>query len=607
MKCCSPNLFILISILYTVKDMDTKKLISASLGEIDADIILRGGKIVNVYTREILESDIVIADDKIVHVGNQSKDFVGKNTVIKEIKGKFVCPGLIDSHIHIESSMLTLTEFTKTVVPHGTTTAVIDPHELVNIMGSSGLDLLISEASLLPIRYLIEAPSCVPSLPGFETSGAIIDSNEIGKLMQKKEIFGLGEMMNYPGLLLRLDEVIRKVDSAKKMDKVIEGHAPLLKNKELQAYIAAGIFSDHEATTAEEVVEKLRLGMRIQIREGSFAKDLERIFSTLKDYSIDTRNILIASDDRNPSDLYEKGHLDYTYRLLIKSGVNPLEAIQMLTINPALHLKLQDEIGGIAPGKSADVIVVDNLENFNVLTTIAKGRIIYDNGELAESYREITYPADISNTLLNLEVPSKEELILRSSVQERTHVRVIGITEHSLITEKLEAALSVENGSIIPDIDEDILPVVVINRHTTEKKIGRGFVSGFGIKNAAIASTVVHDCHQLICVGTDYDLIIDAIKILKDSNGGQVIVTPDLITLLPLEFAGIMSFSPIREVVTQQQTLHKALNLIKPKIKDPFMALSFIALPVIPHLKITDHGLVDVDELKIVDVEIAQK
>lgn len=584
--------------------MDTKNIIDSAMAKIKADIIFRGGQYVNVYTRELIRSDIVITKNKIVHIGKETSEFEGENTHIIHVAGKIVCPGLIESHIHIESSMLTLPEFSKAVIPHGTTTLVIDPHELANVSGILGLNILIEESKRLPIRFLIEAPSCVPSLPGFETSGAILDSDAIEELMKRDEIFALAEMMNYPGVFLGFDEVLAKLDSAKKYGKIIEGHAPLLRGKELQAYVAAGISSDHEATSGEEALEKLRLGMKLQVRQGSYAKDLENIFSGLNLNEIDTRNIIMASDDRNPVDLKEEGHLDYTYRLMLKSGIKPLEAIQMLTLNTAIHLGLQDIIGGIAPGKNADVIVVDSLESFNVEIVLADGELIYDQGDLCWSYESEKYPDSILDTTKCLQVPPIEKLKISTQRKEEVDVRVIGVKNHSLITTKLEASLKVNDGYILPNPEQDILPIVIINRHTDEIKIGKGFVQGLGLKNCALASTVAHDSHQLICTGSSYELMLKAIETIKELRGGQVVITEERIVSLQLEFAGIMSTKPLDTVIDEMKELHKAVFQMKPKVSEPFMALAFIALPVIPHLKITDHGLIDVDEFKVVNVEL---
>jgi len=580
--------------------MKTDEIIKCALGEIKADITLTNGHIVNVYTREIIPGSVVICKDKIVYVGENIDDFIGNSTKVINVDNSIICPGLIESHIHIESSMLTLTEFTKAIIPHGTTTVVIDPHELVNVTGVDGLELLISEVKSSPIRYLIELPSCIPSLPGFETTGGNLDSTKINKLLKRNEIFALAEMMNYPGVLFRTEDVIRNIDSAKESGKIIEGHAPLLHGKELQAYIAAGISSDHEATSAKEVLEKLRLGMKIQLREGSFAKDLKNIFVELKKEKIDTRNLIIASDDRNSIDLFEKGHLDYTYKKMIELGIDPLEALQMMTINTATHLGLQNEIGGISPGKSADLIVVGNLEDFEVSLVISQGKLVFSEGKILETPSAFNYPEFIFNTLSNLEIPIKEELYVKADSKE-VNVRVIGLNDQSLVTEKLQHKLKTKEGIVVPDIEEDILPIVVVNRHTKEKKIGKGFVKGLGIKNAALASTVAHDSHQLICTGTDYELMIKAITAIKEANGGQVVVTPGKNTVLELNFAGIMSSKKLEDLIVEQKVIHEAVKELKSNLSEPFMGLAFVALPVIPHLKLTDLGLVDVDEFKIVN------
>ncbi|MHA1346727.1 MAG: adenine deaminase [Candidatus Heimdallarchaeaceae archaeon] len=582
--------------------MDTKAKIEIALGKIKADIILRGGVVVNVLTKEILESDVVITAGYISHVGKDTADFEDKKTRIIDLKGKIICPGLIESHIHVESSMLSVTQFSRAVIPHGTTTCVIDPHELVNVSGVQGLEVFLKQAKKSPIRFLVEAPSCVPSLPGFETSGAEINSLAITDLMGREDIFALAEMMNYPGVLFTDKEVLAKIDAAKSVGKLVEGHAPLLKGKELQAYIAAGISSDHEASSIDEVLEKLRLGMKIQLREGSFAKDLSNVVKELKELEIDTRNIMIASDDRNPVDLFDKGHLDHSYRLAVNSGMDPLTVLQMLTINPATHLGLDNEIGSIAPGKVADLIIVDNLKNFNLITTIIEGQIHFEEGELKEISKESKYPNFIVNTLRNLEIPQLTDIMVMVSEKESVKVRTIGVNEHSLITDSLVSELRIIDKFIAPDLENDILPVIVMNRHTSERYIGKGFVKGLGIKNGAIASTIAHDCHQLICVGTDYNMMIEAIWELKDSNGGLAVVTEEENTVLPLEFAGIMSVKTYEEVVDDFKILEKALEKLSPKISEPFMALAFIALPVIPHLKITDQGLMDVDKFELTDL-----
>ncbi len=586
--------------------MNTKEIVDCAMGRTKSDIVLLNGQLVNVYTKEIIEVDVAICKDRIVHVGKNTNDLIGENTRIINIEGSIICPGLIESHVHIESSMLTLSRFTEAIVTHGTTTAVIDPHELANVAGIGGLEILVDEVRNSPISYLIEVPSCVPSLPGFETSGATIDSEQVKQMMIRDEFFALAEMMNYPGVFLGLEEVMTKIDAAKKAGKIIEGHAPLLKGKELQAYVAAGISSDHEATTFEEVLEKLRLGMKLQVREGSFAKDLGNILQKLEDSKIDTRNMLIATDDRNPIDLMEKGHLNYTYKKMVQLGINPIEAIQMMTLNTATHLGLEKEIGGIAPGKRADIIIVNNLEEFNIEMVFAKGEVLFENEKLTFSTQETKYPDFILDTLSNLEVPTIEKLKIKVNEQNYVNVRVIGVNEHSLITEKLEAELQVQDTFIIPDVENDILPVVVINRHTKEEKIGKGFVKGLGLKHGAIASTVAHDSHQLICTGSNYELMLKAIKALKESHGGLVVVTTDKITILPLEFAGIMSTGKIEDVVRLNKELNNALNNLNPAISESFMALAFLALPVIPHLKITDHGLIDVDIFEKVNPVITE-
>ncbi|MHA1115249.1 MAG: adenine deaminase [Candidatus Heimdallarchaeaceae archaeon] len=586
--------------------MRTEEIISYAMAEKKASLILRGGKVANVYTRELIDADVVITDNYIVYVGKNTEDFEGEETQIIELKNKIICPGLIESHIHVESSMLSLTEFSKVVVSKGTTTCVIDPHEIANVCGIEGIDIFIEESKELPVKFLIEAPSCVPSLSGFETPGAELDVKKIKKLLKKDEIFGLAEMMNFPGVYLRFPDVLGKIDAAKKSKKIVEGHAPLLTNKELQAYIAAGISSDHEATTAEEALEKLRLGMKLQIREGSFAKDLENIFSDLIKYDIDYRNIIIASDDRNPIDLVEKGHLDYSFRKLVKLGVDPIKALQMFTINTATHLKLDNKIGGISPGKIADIVVVNDLENFNVEMTIVEGKIIYRENKVQQNIIRKKYPKSVLETMKFFEVPSVNDLMIDEEEEEIT-VNVIGLKEHSLITEHLQLKLKATDGYLQPDLEQDILPVFVINRHTPEKNIGKGFIQGLGIKEGALASTIAHDCHQVICTGTSYELIIQALQKIKEIGGGQVVVTKNSVATLPLKIAGLMSTETSSEVVKKIRNINQELKKLQPALSEPFMALAFVALPVIPHLKITDKGLVNVDAFSFIELKVLEK
>ncbi|MHA1686140.1 MAG: amidohydrolase family protein, partial [Candidatus Heimdallarchaeaceae archaeon] len=352
------------------------EIVEHAMAKKPAEIIIENGTIANVLTQELIEANIAIAKGKIIYVGQASEDFKGAKTQVIDAKGKYIVPGFIESHIHIESSMLTLTEFAKAIVRHGTTTCVIDPHEIANVLGVKGINILVKESKNLPIRFLIEVPSCVPAVTGLETPGAVISSKKIKKLIKRKEFFALAEMMNYPGVFLGDKEVLAKISATLTNNKIVEGHAPLLSGKELQAYITAGVSSDHECSTADEALEKLRLGMKIQVRQGSFAKDLINIISELKDKDIDRRNIVVASDDRNAIDLLHEGHINHSLKLLVDTGIDPLEALQMATINTAQHLKLDHVIGSIAPGKSADIVILDNLYQFSVDSVISQGNIL---------------------------------------------------------------------------------------------------------------------------------------------------------------------------------------------------------------------------------------
>ncbi|MHA1779118.1 MAG: adenine deaminase [Candidatus Heimdallarchaeaceae archaeon] len=577
------------------------EIVEHAMAKKPAEIIIENGTIANVLTQELIEANIAIAKGKIIYVGQASEDFKGAKTQVIDAKGKYIVPGFIESHIHIESSMLTLTEFAKAIVRHGTTTCVIDPHEIANVLGVKGINILVKESKNLPIRFLIEVPSCVPAVTGLETPGAVISSKKIKKLIKRKEFFALAEMMNYPGVFLGDKEVLAKISATLTNNKIVEGHAPLLSGKELQAYITAGVSSDHECSTADEALEKLRLGMKIQVRQGSFAKDLINIISELKDKDIDRRNIVVASDDRNAIDLLHEGHINHSLKLLVDTGIDPLEALQMATINTAQHLKLDHVIGSIAPGKSADIVILDNLYQFSVDSVISQGNILIFKNDYFYSFKPFRYPDFALKTTKKLVIPEISDLKIKANGNKTVICHVIRVKEHSLITEKEEAKLKIKDGYVLPDVENDILPIAVINRHTKKKSIGKSFVTGLGIKDAAIASTVAHDCHQMIVTGTDYNLMLQAIEKLKASGGGQIIVTNNKTTLLSLPFAGLMSTKTLEEVVKDLKQLRNHEEELKPNISELFMGLAFIALPVIPHLKLTDKGLVDVDAFKLIE------
>ncbi|MGZ7069634.1 MAG: adenine deaminase [Methanobacterium sp.] len=530
------------------------------------------GNLVDVITRSIYPAEIKIKGNMI--------------ECVKPINEKFshyILPGFIDAHIHIESSMLTPSRFAESVVPHGTTSVVSDPHEIANVLGTRGIKYMIKDSANVPLRFFFTAPSCVPATP-FETSGAVINSIEIDKLLKADEIVALGEMMNFHGVLADDSEVMAKIEAAKKNKKPVDGHAPLLSGDDLCKYIAAGISTDHECTTPEEVIEKRKLGMKVMLRQGSSAKNLEDL--------IDAGGDFIVSDDKHPEDLL-KGHVNLMIKEAAELGLDFIEALKMVTLNPAVHYNLNN--GLIAPGKDADMVIVDDLKDLNVKEVIIKGKSVARDGKVLFSPEPLT----LGNTFkMDYKNPEEFEILSRKKYEI---IRVIGVIEGQLLTEESEALLKVNNGNIQPDIDNDILKISVLERYG-HNRMKNAFVRGFGIKEGAIASSVAHDSHNIIVVGTDGNYMADAVNKLVKNKGGLVVVSNDSSYSLNLPIGGIMSTYNVEEVASKLKALQNVLVDMGCKLTSPFMTMSFLALLVIPKLKISDRGLFDVGKFEFVDV-----
>ncbi|MFX1282037.1 MAG: adenine deaminase [Promethearchaeota archaeon] len=583
-----------------------KELISCARGEIPSNLLIRGGTLANVITRELYKADIAICGNRIANVAEpNSLDPENCHKVI-DIQGKYVSPGLIESHLHIESTMLPPTEFAKVVVPRGTTTVLLDPHEIGNALGVRGLQLLLNQSENLPLRFLIEIPSCVPAAPGLETSAHNIDSKIIKKLIENEpRFFGLGEVMNYPGVLFKDDELLTKVKLGSKLN-IVDGHSPGVSGRDLDAYIAAGIESDHESTTADEFLEKLRKGMKVMAREGSLTKDLRNLLKAVKGTNLDLRNCLIASDDRNVIDLLENGHLDNQLRIAVEEEIPPLSALQMATINPATYFGLDHKLGSIAPGKIADIVVFEDLRQFQINSVIFGGKIVFQDKTLNWKFPEPNFPQWAIDTVKLTQPITPEAFRATVALSDGTYqTRVIGVLPHSVITEALVENLKVENGWIHPDPEKDILSLSVIERYGINGNIANAFVKGFRItsKDFAMATTVAHDCHNLIVTGTDHIIMTKAVEILHQIKGGYIVIMGDKIQKLPLSYGGLMSIEPFMVLFNQLTELNNVFSEIT-EFDEPLMALSFMALSVIPHLKLTDKGLVDVDSFTFTDLII---
>jgi len=563
-----------------------------TVDEFKADLAVLNVNIVNVYTREIKEGSVAVKAGRITRVGDVD-DLIGLATTVIDAKGSYLSPGFIDAHLHTESSMVTITEFARVALLHGTTTIVIDPHEIANVLGIAGVKLFLKESADLPLKTFITAPSCVPAAPDLETTGGDLSFKALKELLGLPRFLGLAEMMNFPGVLSQDPAVLKKIKLTHSLGKVVDGHAPMVRGKELCAYVSAGIYSDHECVTADEALEKLRLGMWIIAREGSAATNLHEIVKAVYTKKLDTRHLMLATDDISPTDLM-KGHVNKLVEAVIAEGYDPVTAIQMATINPATYFHLDHEIGGIAPGLKADFLSVKDLQKMDIPTVFSEGRLIAKEGKLVISIPTWRYPPSARKTMKVKAVPKPEAFAVKTSVKRRkVTVRVMGVNDRSHLTTSETATLSVRNGLVLPDAKEDVLQAAVIERHRATGNIGLGFVRGFTLSDGALASSVAHDSHNIVAIGVNWDDMSCAVKKIIEAGGGMVAVRKgSVLAFLSLPVAGLMSENPVSAVSTKLVKLRKAARSLGCKLTEPFMTMSFMALPVIPTLKLTDKGLV---------------
>jgi len=565
-----------------------------------ADLLLADLNIVDVISSEIYSGAIAVKGEKILGVG-KVEHLVGSKTVTHDFSGFYALPGFMDAHIHIESSMLTLTEFAKAVVPHGTTATVSDPHEVANVLGSRGVKLLLEEAKGLPLKAFFTAPSCVPAAPGLGTSGAQLDAKEVEDLLKNDRVVGLGEVMNFPGVINGDPQLLEKIRMAHSLGKAVDGHAPQLRGGALRAYVNAGVQSDHECTTGEEALEKHGLGMWIMIREGSASKDLRKVFQPFLHRGAPKDRLMLVSDDLNPVNLM-KGHLDNLVRMAVEEGLDPLAALRMVTINPALYFHLDPKMGSLSAGKEADIIILEDLENMKVGAVFINGRLVAKDGKLVVGIQKFSYPPFSVKTVKIKAPPTPESFAIPAPFKKGlAKVRVIVAKDASLLTQAAIETVQVEDFRVLPDPARDLLQVAVVERHGQTGNIGKGFVRGFGLREGALASTVAHDSHNLIVVGTKWVEMAAAVQVVCAMDGGMVAIKDGKTAArLPLPVAGLMSQENANAVIDGLQGLHKAAKELGCTLQEPFMTLSFLALPVIPELKVTDKGLVDVKNMRII-------
>lgn len=579
-----------------------EKLVSAALGRSKASLVIKGGALVNVFTGEIVENmDVAVFGDRIALLG-KVEHAIGPETMVINAHGKYVTPGFLDGHVHVESSMLTVTQFAKAVLPHGTTTVFIDPHEIANVLGIDGVRMMHDEGLGLPLKVYVSIPSCVPATsPLFETAGAEIGLKEVEEAFSWRNAVALGEVMNYPGVLSLDSKIIGEVKAALRSSRIVEGHFFGNLNEELNAYVAAGIASDHESVTMEAGLAKLRLGMHVMIREASAWRDLKEVIRVVTEKKIDARRVCLVSDDREPSDLLKEGHMDYIVRRAIEEGVDPVTSIQMATLNTAEHFNVDRERGALAPGMVADILILSDLDRVLVDTVIANGRVVAKNGRMVVETPEYQYPEKALRTVrLGGKLDENFFKIKVDPSKKFFKVRVVQVVEAKTVTKSILANIRQRNGFLEADPTQELAKVAVIERHRASGNMGMGFVKGFGFRSGAVASTVAHDSHNMLIVGmNDSDMAL-AGNMLMEVGGGMIAVEDGrILALLELPIAGLMSNKPVEKVAAEVEKLSEAWRQLGCRITRPFMTMSLLALPVLPELRITDKGLVDTVNFKI--------
>jgi adenine deaminase len=550
-------------------------------GEQPAELLFQNARLVNVLSGEIHPAHVAVDDGRVVGFG----DYEARAVI--DLEGRYLAPSFIDGHFHVESSLLTVPELVRLVAPHGTGALVIDPHEYANVLGLDGIRYVLESSRNLPVDFFIMLPSCVPATP-LETAGARITADDLRLMLGHERIAGIAELMNYPGVYLGHESELAKIEAGK--GKAIDGHAPGLVGKNLNAYVLAGVRSDHESTELEEAREKLRLGMHLLLREGSTERNLETLAPLVT--PANAANCSFATDDKLPGDLLHEGHIDHCVRKAIRLGVSPVSALQMATINPARHYRLRN-FGAIAPRFWANFVVFEDLQNPVVRQTYQRGVLIAEDGRYLGPPSAPTPPP---RSTMNVRYRAPEDFVV--AADGHRGLRVIEIVPHQIVTRKAVVTPRVVNGQVVADPERDILKLVVVERHRATGNVGVGFVRGFGLKRGALGSTVAHDAHNVVLVGTSDADITCALRALEEMHGGQVAVADGRVqSALPLPIAGLVSDQPMEDVVRRMEELNQAAAALGCALPAPFMSLSFLSLSPIPELKLTDQGLIDATRL----------
>ena len=584
-----------------------RDLVNVAMGRKPADLVVRGGRWVNVHSGEVIDgTDLAVIDGRFAWCGPDAGHCVGEGTEIVEAGGRYLVPGLCDGHMHVESGMVTVSEFARAVIPHGTTSMFIDPHEIANVLGLDGVRMMHDEALEMPINVFVQMPSCVPSAPGLEHAGASLGPQEIAQAMSWPNIVGLGEVMNFPGVAANDQTMVGAIAATVAAGKTVGGHyaSPDL-GIPFHGYVAGGPQDDHEGTRAEDAVARVRQGMKAMLRLGSAWYDVAEQIKAVTEHGLDPRNFILCTDDCHSGTLVREGHMDRVVRHAVARGLAPVTAIQMATLNTAQHFRLERELGSIAPGRRADFLLVSDLAELTIDQVWARGVKMADTGALIGEIAPYRYPADARNTVRLGKRLTAADFLIEAPVNEgRVDVRVIGVIENQAPTRALEATLKVEGGVARMDRANDVCQIALVERHRGTGAVTNGFVSGFGYtEDCAMASTVAHDSHHMVVVGTDRDDMAKAANLLGEVGGGVVMVSKgEVLALVELPIAGLMSDARAETVAARADALGAAMRQMGCTLNNAYMQHSLLALIVIPELRISDVGLVDVRTFEKVDV-----
>ena len=584
----------------------SRTLSDVAMGRRPADTVIRDARLVNVCTHEILDhTDVAIACGRIALVGDAAH-CIGPETEVIEAGGQLLAPGFLDGHIHIESSMLTPVKYARAVLPHGTTGIYYDPHEICNVLGLKGVDLMAADAAKTPLKAMLTTPSCVPAVPGFEDSGAEITPADIASEMRHDYTVGLGEMMNFPGITGAAEAAHGIVGETLKAGKIVTGHYSVPETGAgLNAYIASGVRCCHESTRAADALAKMRLGMYAMLREGSAWHDLQEVSKAITENDVDSRYAVMVSDDTHPHTLLSEGHLDHIVRRAVSFGVDFITAIQMVTLNCAQCFKMDDELGSVTPGKCADLVLIDNETDINVTRVLIDGETVAENGRLTIELPKSELPDWAMDTMHVGETITPDTFKIHTDKKDTATVRAIEIIPVRVGDYERHVQLKVENGELKSDTAQDVLKAFVFERHNATGRHGVGFVKGFHVQCGAMASTVAHDAHNLLVIGTNDEDMALAANTLIACGGGEVIVqNGEVLGCVPLPLAGLMNPKPAEEMNTLVENLGKAWKQIGCDIQSPFMTMALIPLACLPELRLTNRGLVDCTTFSFTDLEV---